>query len=179
MFVDRRRMLQAGLAVAGLSLVGRPAAAAETHRSLSFVNLHTGEKLSATYWEAGDYIPEAMRALNRVLRDHRTGEVHPMSPDLLDLVASLRGRLGAPAPVEIISGYRSPASNATLHARSKGVATRSLHMQGQAIDLRIPGVELAGLRDAALALRGGGVGYYPQSRFVHVDVGRVRRWQGA
>jgi uncharacterized protein YcbK (DUF882 family) len=176
--IDRRKLLQFGLG-AGASLLGAPALAAETHRSLSLANLHTGERLSATYWEGGDYVPQALQALNRVLRDHRTGEVHPISPDLLDLVARLRGRLDTKGAVEIISGYRSPASNAALHEKSSGVATRSLHMQGLAIDLRIPGVELPRLRDAALAAQGGGVGYYPQSRFVHVDVGRVRRWQGA
>ncbi len=99
-----------------------------------------------------------------------------MAPGLLDLVAVLAGRFGASDAVQVISGYRSPASNAALHARSGGVATRSLHMQGMAMDIRIPGVALASLRDAALALGRGGVGFYPASDFVHVDVGRVRRW---
>ena len=148
-------------------------------RSLSVANLHTGEKLSATYWEGGAYLPDALAALNKVLRDHRTGEIHPMAPTLFDLVADLRGRLGSRAVVQIISGYRSPASNATLHARSSGVATHSLHMKGEAIDLRLEDVDLSHLRDAAWSLQRGGVGFYPQSRFVHVDVGRVRRWQGA
>ena len=152
------------------------AAAASAPRSLSVLNLHTGEKLAATYFEGGRYLPDALAALDRVLRDHRTGEVHPIAPGLIDLVADLAGQFGRPDAVQIISGYRSPASNAALHARSSGVATRSLHMQGMAMDIRVPGAPLERLRDSALALGKGGVGYYPDSNFVHVDVGRVRRW---
>jgi uncharacterized protein YcbK (DUF882 family) len=132
--------------------------------------------LAATYFEAGRYLPDALAALDRVLRDHRTGEVHPIAPGLIDLVADLAGQFGRPDAVQIISGYRSPASNAALHARSSGVATRSLHMQGMAMDIRVPGAPLERLRNAALALRRGGVGYYPASNFVHVDVGKVRQW---
>jgi uncharacterized protein YcbK (DUF882 family) len=143
---------------------------------LSLVNLHTGEKLAATYFEAGRYVPDALAALDWVLRDHRTGEVHPMAPGLLDLVAGLAGQVGRPDAVQVISGYRSSASNAALHANSSGVATRSLHMQGMPMDIRIPGVSLARLRDTAVALGRGGVGYYPGSDFVHVDVGKVRHW---
>jgi uncharacterized protein YcbK (DUF882 family) len=146
---------------------------------VAFINLHTGESLSATYWEAGAYVPDALQALNHLLRDHRTGEVHEIAPSLFDLVVALRERLETSAVVQVVSGYRSPATNASLHARSDGVATHSLHMRGQATDLRIAGVDLGRLRDAAWALQGGGVGFYPTSQFVHVDVGRVRRWQGA
>jgi uncharacterized protein YcbK (DUF882 family) len=146
---------------------------------VAFTNLHTGESLSATYWEAGAYVPDALQALNHILRDHRTGEVHEIAPGLFDLVAALRERVETSAVVQVISGYRSPATNASLHARSDGVATHSLHMRGQATDLRIAGVELGRLRDAAWALQGGGVGFYPASQFVHVDVGRIRHWQGA
>lgn len=180
--LDRRRVLAAGLGLAGpafaVPALGASAAqaSAAAPRSLSLLNLHTGERLAATYYEGGRYLPDALAALDRVLRDHRTGEVHPMSPGLLDLVAGLSGELGASAAVQVISGYRSPATNAALHARSNGVATKSLHMQGLAMDIRISGVPLASLRDAALALGRGGVGYYPDSDFVHVDVGRVRRW---
>jgi uncharacterized protein YcbK (DUF882 family) len=113
------------------------------------------------------------------LRDHRTGEVHAIAPNLFDLVYRLRGQLDTRATVQVISGYRSPATNAALHAHSEGVASHSLHMLGQATDLRIAGVDLSRLRDAAWSLQSGGVGFYPQSQFVHVDVGRVRRWQGA
>lgn len=173
--LDRRRVLAAGLGLA-VPALGASAAAASAPRSLSVLNLHTGEKLAATYFEAGRYLPDALAALDRVLRDHRTGEVHPIAPGLIDLVADLAGQFGRPDAVQIISGYRSPASNAALHARSSGVATRSLHMQGMAMDIRVPGVDLGQVRKAALALGRGGVGYYPQSHFVHVDVGRVRQW---
>jgi uncharacterized protein YcbK (DUF882 family) len=151
-------------------------AAATAPRTLSLLNLHTGERLKATYFEGGDYVPDALAAMNNLLRDFRTGDVHPMAPNLLDLVATLQQRLDSNATVHVISGYRSPKTNASLHARSSGVATHSLHMEGEAMDIRIPGVELADLRNAALGLQRGGVGYYPASDFVHVDVGRVRRW---
>ena len=177
--MHRRKLLRSGLGLAGAALAGSPAWAAPTARHLAFTNLHTGESLRATYWEAGAYVPDALQALNRVLRDHRTGEVHEIAPALYDLVSALQQRLETDATVQVISGYRSPASNAALHARSDGVASHSLHMSGQATDLRIAGVDLARLRDAAWVLQGGGVGFYPQSQFVHVDVGRVRRWQGA
>ena len=173
--LDRRRVLAAGLGLA-VPTLGASAAAASAPRSLSILNLHTGEKLAATYFEGGRYLPDALAALDRVLRDHRTGEVHPIAPGLIDLVADLAGQFGSPDAVQIISGYRSPASNAALRARSSGVATRSLHMQGMAMDIRVPGAPLERLRNAALALRRGGVGYYPASNFVHVDVGKVRQW---
>ena len=173
--LDRRRVLAAGLGLAAPAL-GATAASASVPRSLSVLNLHTGERIAATYFEAGRYLPDALAALDRVLRDHRTGEVHPISSGLIYLVAGLAGHFGQPGAVLVIPGYRSPASNAALHARSSGVATKSLHMQGMAMDIRISGVPLPRLRDAALALGRGGVGYYPDSDFVHVDVGRVRRW---
>ena len=163
--------------MAGATLLGGVArAAAAGPRSLSLLNLHTGERLTATYFEGGDYVADALAAMNRVLRDFRTGEVHPIAPGLLDLVSALQGRLDSTQTVQVISGYRSPHTNALLHERSEGVATHSLHMVGEAMDIRIPGVELAQLRDAALGLQRGGVGFYPASDFVHVDVGRVRRW---
>lgn len=155
---------------------GAARAAAMGPRSLSLLNLHTGERLSATYFENGAYVSDALSALNHVLRDFRTGETHPMAPDLIDLVNSLQARLETRETVHVISGYRSPHTNAVLHERSDGVATHSLHMVGEAMDIRIPGVQLAHLRDAALGMQRGGVGYYPDSDFVHVDVGRVRRW---
>ena len=173
--IGRRRLLAGALGLATPSLIAGGASAAAPRR-LSLLNLHTGEKLAATYFEAGRYLPDALAALDRVLRDHRTGEVHPIAPGLIDLVADLAGQFGRPDAVQIISGYRSPASNAALHARSSGVATRSLHMQGMAMDIRVPGAPLERLRNAALALRRGGVGYYPASNFVHVDVGKVRQW---
>lgn len=173
----RRHILKGALGLAGAALFGQAAeAAAAAPRTLSLMNLHTGEALKATYFEGGEYVPDALTAMNRLLRDFRTGDVHPIAPGLLDLVNTLSARLETSQTVHVISGYRSPLTNATLHERSNGVATHSLHMQGEAMDIRIPGVELANLRDAALGLQRGGVGFYPASDFVHVDVGRVRRW---
>ena len=145
-------------------------------RSLAFDCLHTGEKLKVEYWNNGQYVPGALAEVNKVLRDFRTGDVHPIDPGLLDLLAKLRGTLDSRDPFQVISGYRSPHTNALLHERSDGVANHSLHMQGMAIDIRLGGRSLSDLHMAALSLKGGGVGYYPQSDFVHVDVGRVRRW---
>jgi uncharacterized protein YcbK (DUF882 family) len=145
-------------------------------RLLSFMNTHTGDTFADAYWEAGDYISDAMAAINHVMRDHRTGEVHAIDPRLLDLLHTLKANVGGGAPFQIISGYRSPATNATLAANSNGVATRSLHMQGRAIDIRVAGVALTQLRDSAVAMQAGGVGFYPGPDFIHVDTGRVRRW---
>jgi uncharacterized protein YcbK (DUF882 family) len=173
----RRRLLGFGM-TAGLALICRPARAAVTlpARSLQFENLHTGERLTATYWVGGDYVAEELRRIDHVLRDHRTGDVRAIDPRLLDLLARLRDRLQTRAPFQIISAYRSPRTNAMLAERSGGVARQSLHTKGLAIDIRVPGRALTAVRDAALALRSGGVGFYPRSDFVHLDVGRVRSW---
>src|SRR5690606_10964590 len=121
--------------------------------------------------------PHSLGLLNRFLRDHYSGEVGRIDPQLFDLLHRVRGLLGANTPFEVISGYRSEATNDRLRStRGGGVATRSLHMDGRAIDVRLPGVPLADLRDAALSMKAGGVGYYPGGRFVHIDTGRVRRW---
>jgi uncharacterized protein YcbK (DUF882 family) len=145
-------------------------------RSLSFYNLHTGESLKAVYYENGGYVAGALKEIDYVLRDFRANEVKPIDPRLLDLLVALHDRLGTTAPYHVISGYRSPKTNAMLHAYSEGVAAHSLHIDGRAIDIRVPGRNLSTLHDAALALRAGGVGYYPHSDFVHVDTGRVRHW---
>jgi len=145
-------------------------------RALAFVNTHTNDRFSDTYWRDGSYIPNALAAINTVMRDHRTGEVYAMDPNLLDLLHTLHSLVEATAPFQIISAYRSPETNATLASRSDGVATRSLHMQGKAIDIRIAGIELTRLRDTAISMQAGGVGYYEASNFIHVDTGRVRRW---
>lgn len=176
MAAHRRAFLSGVMGLAGAAMLGRSARAEPTFRSLSLLNLHTGEALKATYYENGAYVPDALQAMNHLLRDHRNGEVHAMAPGLLDLVNAVAGRLETNQTVQVISGYRSPATNALLHEASSGVAAHSLHMQGEAMDIRIAGVELADLRAAALGLQRGGVGYYPASDFVHVDVGRVRRW---
>lgn len=174
---DRRRFLKT-LAVAGGTLVARPrrARASAASRAIGLRHLHTGETLSVEYAVGDRYLPDALAAVNRLLRDFRTGDVHPIDPDLLDLLHQMAGRLGTRQAFEVISGYRSPVTNAALRRRSEGVAARSLHMVGQAIDIRVAGVALVTLRAAALDLKGGGVGYYPVSNFVHVDTGRRRQW---
>lgn len=143
---------------------------------IALLNLHTGERCDVVYREGSACVAGAMAQVNKVLRDHRTGEVHAIEPRLLDLLGVLAGRLDFAGPFHVISGYRSPASNAKLHAASSGVATKSLHMQGMAMDIRAPGRPLTAVRDTALAMKAGGVGFYPASDFVHVDVGRVRQW---
>lgn len=148
-------------------------------RHVALHNLHTGESLEACYFDQGRYVPDAMAAVNKVLRDYRTGDEHPMNPGLLDVLHKVRERVGANAPFQVISGYRSPKTNAMLHERSGQVAGHSLHMDGMAIDVRVEGVALDRLHKAALVDQAGGVGIYPVSNFVHMDVGRVRRWAGS
>lgn len=175
--LSRRNFLKLGLLAAALPLpafAGQRLAAGE--RRLGFNNLHTGETLDLPYWIEGEYVPETLAQINRVLRDHRTDQVAAIDTDLLDLLHRVNAALGTAQPFQVISGYRSPASNQMLASHSGGVAKRSLHMQGKAIDIRIPGIRLADLRQAGLRLQGGGVGYYPTSDFVHLDVGRVRTW---
>jgi uncharacterized protein YcbK (DUF882 family) len=146
------------------------------NRALSFIHTHTGERLAVEYFGRGRYVPDALSAIDYFLRDFRSGDVHPIDPRLLDLLSTLTDLTGSVRPFQVISGYRSPATNEMLRLRGEGVAARSLHMQGRAIDIRLADVPLVKLRTAALSVRGGGVGYYPASDFVHVDTGRVRTW---
>jgi len=179
MSLRHRRAFLAGAVTSIAAASFAPAfASGEKARSLAFHNLHTGEHLAVDYWVDGGYQPDALTAVNHVLRDFRTGEVHPIEPRLLNLLARLRGRLETGAPLEVISGYRSAATNAMLRGEHEhsGVAAKSLHMQGMAIDIRIPDRPLQLLHRTALSEQAGGVGYYPDLDFVHVDVGRVRRW---
>jgi uncharacterized protein YcbK (DUF882 family) len=159
-------------APAALAAVPKP----QGERDIRFYNIHTGEHLSATYWVDGVYVPDEMASMNHLLRDFRTGDIKKMDPHLFDILYTLQQKLEKRGVFHVISGYRSPATNAALHRRSSGVATHSLHMKGKAIDIRLPGVELSHLRKAALDLHRGGVGYYPSSNFVHVDTGRPRFW---
>jgi uncharacterized protein YcbK (DUF882 family) len=145
-------------------------------RSLSFYNVHTGETLSTVYFESGVYVPGALREVNYFFRDFRANEVKAIDPRLLDLLARIHQALDTSQPFNLISGYRSPATNAWLASQSEGVAHHSLHMYGMASDINVQGRSLALLQTIAMAMRGGGVGYYPRSDFVHVDTGRVRRW---
>lgn len=174
----RRRFLKlASIAVAGT--VAAPAIAASAtagRRSIAFHHLHTGEKIDTVYWADGHYERGALDHIDWVLRDFRNDAVHPIDPRLLDLLAVMRHRLQTVAPFMVISGYRSPQTNAMLAATTDGVATNSLHVNGQAIDIRVPQRSLAAVHKAAVSMRAGGVGYYPVSDFVHVDTGRVRYW---
>lgn len=155
------------------SAVPRPAP-----RRLAFYNTHTGESLDVVYWSDGRYLPQSLDQIARVLRDHRTNEEKAIDPRLLDLLVELRTRLDTKHPFHVISSYRTPESNEYLRglSRTSGVAKMSQHTLGRAIDVRIPGLEIETIRDTALSMRRGGVGYYPASDFVHVDVGRVRKW---
>lgn len=145
-------------------------------RSLAFRSLHTGEEVAATYVRGGIVQAEGLKELNHVLRDWRSGEVWEMDRQLLDLLFALRQRMDSEAPFELISAYRSPKTNAKLASKSNGVAKRSLHMRGMAVDVRLPERDLKALHQAALSLKGGGVGLYTKSGFLHLDTGRVRRW---
>lgn len=183
---SRRRFLAIGagaLVTAAAGMTSRSASAQSAiitpERTLSFYNLHTGENLKTAYWVEGEYIPESLSEINHLLRDFRNNEIKPIHLGLLNLLHDITLRLGTSKPIQLISGYRSPATNAQLHERSSGVAKHSLHMDGMAADIRIPGHDLSELHKVAMSMQGGGVGYYPKSDFVHVDIGRVRYWNGA
>ena len=183
--LHRRTFIGAGAVAAAVALsplrahAVAPAARKAAVRSLSFFNTHTGERLKTAYCCDGKYEPRALAQINHILRDWRVDEVRPIDPQLLDLLHELSGTLETDSPFHIISGYRSPVTNQTLRGQGNthtGVASKSLHMVGKAIDIRLPGVKLDHLRGAARSLKLGGVGYYPSSNFVHVDTGRVRYW---
>jgi len=148
----------------------------QQERKIRFYNLHTGERLAATYFAEGQYQAAELVAINKLLRDHRNGEVVAIDQRLLDQLYLLQYALAEHRPFEVISAYRSPATNQRLLKTTTGVAKKSLHMQGRAIDVRLTGVELSRLRKAAMTLKAGGVGYYPTSNFVHLDTGRYRFW---
>lgn len=179
---QRRLFLKMGSATLAAGLTARARASVSPDKSLSpsrqlrFYNTHTGEQSNTVYWADGIYQPEGLTEIDRILRDHRSNEISNMDTRLLDLLYLLATTLDTNERFHVISGYRSPASNALLREKSQGVAKHSLHMEGLAIDIRVPGRALADLRLAAIGLKGGGVGYYPTSDFVHVDVGRVRTW---
>ncbi|MGA8145523.1 MAG: DUF882 domain-containing protein [Candidatus Acidiferrales bacterium] len=148
----------------------------QEHR-LRLVHIHTGERLDIAYRRGETYLPDAIAKLDHLLRDFRTGDIHHFDPRLYDLLEDLTVAAGDPGvEIEIVCGYRTPWTNEYLRARTKGVAKNSLHIQAQAIDLRIPTIETQHLREVALSLHRGGVGYYPHSDFIHVDIGRVRQW---
>jgi uncharacterized protein YcbK (DUF882 family) len=175
----RRRFLKhSALAAASALPLARHARAsvAPGGRELSMVHTHTGERIAIVYAIGQAYRPDALDVLNRFLRDHYSGAIAPIDPRLFDLLHQVKSLVGGTQPFAVVSGYRSAATNETLRTtRGGGVARHSLHIEGRAIDVRLPGVSLADLRDAAASLKAGGVGYY-RDQFVHIDTGRVRRW---
>lgn len=146
------------------------------YKTLAFEHTHTGDKLKLTYFERGSYIQEALQEINYLLRDFRNDDIHPIDTALLDQLFDLKQTLGVNKPFHIISGYRSPFTNAQLRKHGHGVAEHSFHMQGRAIDIRVEGLSTKTIRNAALNMAQGGVGYYPGSNFVHLDTGRIRSW---
>lgn len=180
--LDRRQIMKVGLAGLLGSVIPlipvKKAFALNNFGSwkIAFRHSHTGESFSGVYRVGDKYLPEAFERMNYVLRDFRTEEVFPMDPRVVDILSLLHKKINATEPFEILSGYRSPKTNAMLREVSAGVARNSFHMYGQAIDIRVPGKETFMVKKAAMAMKAGGVGYYPHSNFVHVDTGAVRSW---
>jgi uncharacterized protein YcbK (DUF882 family) len=176
---QRRSFLKSSALLAsalGVPAIARATPAMPHERTLRMYNTHTGESLRTVFWAEGKFVPEAMNDINKLLRDHRNNSVAQMDPKLLFLLDQVSTQVGGNSVVHIISGYRSPESNLKLHENTTGVAKHSLHLDGKAVDVRIPGRDLASLHKAALHAGGGGVGYYPDSQFVHMDTGRLRHW---
>lgn len=179
--LQRRKFIQFSFAAAAgvgisSSAFGRSEDTNRPDRLLKLYNTHTGESLQVTYWSEGNYIQNSLESVNHILRDHRTDQVARIDTDLLDVLFKLSISLSSDQAFHIISGYRSPLTNAKLAADSNGVAKHSLHLDGRAIDIRLPQRDLTVLHAAALKLKGGGVGFYEKSNFVHLDTGRVRSW---
>jgi uncharacterized protein YcbK (DUF882 family) len=182
---SRRRVLHAGSALAGVSAAGFLAggarsqnAAGDAPRRIALLNLHTSERLDVEYFRDGTYLPDALSSIEVCLRDFRTGQRHGIDPRLMDYLVNVAHTLGVDPAFRVISGYRSPQTNAYLHEKSTGVAQHSLHMEGRAIDVRMAGVDCASLAAHAVDLKRGGVGYYRASDFVHLDTGAFRTWKG-
>jgi uncharacterized protein YcbK (DUF882 family) len=175
--VRRLLLLLPAVVCLGSSPLSQTKESTDREFRLKLYHIHTGERIDVAYRRGEMYLPEALSALDNFLRDHRTGEVHHFDPRLFDLLSDLASAVGrANAEINIICGYRTPRSNEYLRTHTSGVAKASLHMQAEAIDIRLPGAKTFDLRRAALALRRGGVGYYDRSDFVHVDLGRIRYW---
>ena len=195
---NRRRVLKAGGGLAGVSAAGLLLATARSQaaviqgaargrdaehgvvapKRIALLNLHTGERLDIEYFRDGVHVPEALSAIEVLLRDFRTGERHAIDPGLLDYLVQVAHTAGVDPKFSVISGYRSPQTNARLREQGRGVAQRSLHIEGRAIDVRVTGVDCADLAAYALDLKRGGVGYYRASDFVHLDTGAFRTWKG-
>ncbi|MGL5039107.1 MAG: DUF882 domain-containing protein [Aeromonas sp.] len=176
--ISRRSLLLGSTCLLGSSLLSFPALASRSTggRELSFFNLNTGERIRTSYWEDGEYLKDGLAELNHLFRDYRRNEVFSIDRKLFDQLYLLQHKLGRHGEIQLISGYRAPATNRQKRSNSRGVAKNSYHTLGQAMDMRIPGVQLAHLRKAAIHLKVGGVGYYPQDNFVHLDTGPVRSW---
>lgn len=177
--INRRNFLKHSAALAGVIGAPRIAHAALIYpheKSLRLFNTHTDETFSNVFWADGEFLPDALDNINRLLRDHRSNKVAQIDPGLLSLLEKMSHQVDAKNPLHVISGYRSPETNQLLADRSNGVAKHSLHLEGKAIDIRVPGRDLTTVRTAALRLHGGGVGFYPDSQFVHLDTGRIRSW---
>lgn len=173
MFLKHSAMLVGAF---GAPALARAALVRPHEKSLKLFNTHTGETFNSVFWADGQFLPDALRDINRLLRDHRSDQVMPMDPKLLTLLEMVSAQVGPRNTLHVISGYRSPATNQLLADRSDGVARHSLHLEGKAIDIRVPNCDLTAVRKIAMGLRGGGVGFYPDSQFVHIDTGRVRSW---
>ena len=177
--INRRNFLKHSALLActlGSAALARTAFAAMPEKSLKLYNTHTGETFSDVFWADGQFLPESLHDINYLLRDHRSDKVMPIDTNLLSLLEKVSEQIGPSHTVHIISGYRSPETNQLLADRSNGVARHSLHLEGKAIDIRVPGQTLTSVRQIAMNLRGGGVGFYPDSQFVHIDTGRIRSW---
>lgn len=176
-------MLFTGMAVFSPEFVfgktGDSGDSAAGERALSLYNPHTKDRFDGIYRREGQYDSLALKKIYHIMRDFRINDVKQIDTRLLDLLSELSLKLKPQKPFHVISGYRSPETNARLRKRGKGAAKNSYHIQGKAVDIRLPGYETAALRRAAYKLKSGGVGYYPHQRFVHVDVGPIRYWNGA
>ena len=176
--MNRRTFLGRAMALAPLLVLSSPCTllARLEERTLSFYHTHTFKELSLVYFRNGHYIPKALNKINHFLKDFRTGDIHPIDVALLDLLHDIRKTTGSKHFFEVISGYRSPQTNSMLQDSSNGVASHSLHMTGKAIDIRLPSFNTGRLHQIALGFQRGGVGFYPQSDFIHIDTGNVRFW---
>ena len=175
--MNRRDFFKKSLLYASVAIIPSTSYAKQLEKRVKLYNIHTGEMVDAIYWANGQYIYDEIANIEFVLRDFRENIIHPIDIGLIDYMHKLHSVVQAKKEILVISGYRSPHTNTMLRSKSRGVAKRSLHMQGKAVDIRIPGVNLSILKFAAILLYKGGVGYYPKSNFLHIDTGKPRYWR--
>lgn len=176
---NRRKLLALGGVALGAAILPTSAFATLSTprpRILTLSNLNTGESIKAEFFDGRGYIQDELSRLNHFFRDYRANKIKTIDPKLFDQIYRLQVLLGTQKPVQLISGYRSLDTNKELRAHSRGVAKKSYHTKGQAMDFHIDGISLSNVRKAALSMKAGGVGYYPSSNFVHIDTGPVRHW---